>query len=278
MARILVRRNTIGIEMEYVFRGKTALVTGSTTGIGYAIAHLLVREGAGVIVQGRSEERVQSAVTNLRAAVPEALLWGITCDFAAPESLVDLQLPDIGVDILVNNAGTYTSQPFADTPDSDWQRLFEVNVMSGVRLSRRLLPYMLERGWGRIIFISSECASLVPEDLIAYSATKAAVQAVSRGLAQLTRGTAVTVNTVSPGSTMSEGAEQFLTQQAELSGQTKAQVEANFFKEVRTTSLLGRFATTEEVAQAVLYLASPLSAATNGSVLRVDGGSVPGIS
>jgi len=263
--------------MDYQLKDKTAFVTGSTSGIGFAIARILAGEGAKVILNGRTIERIEEAKEQILEQVPSAILSGFLADFEEHKS-VDSLIAGLGqVDILINNVGIFTSQPFDETPDEDWYKLFEVNVMSGVRLSRALLPAMIDQNWGRVIFISSECAQLVPEDLIAYSMTKAAILSISRGLAQTTKGTNVTVNSVMPGSTLSEGAERFLKEQAEKDNTSEEVVAKNFFKEVRTTSLLGRFATTDEVANAVAYLASPLSSATNGAVIKADGGSVPGI-
>ncbi len=263
--------------MNLKLENKKAFISGSTSGIGFAIAKTFAQEGAEVILNGRKESTIEAAINKLKSEVPDAKVSGLTADFSSAESVEKL-LNDIGqIDILINNVGIFASQQFADTTDEDWQRMFEVNVMSGVRLSRKVLPNMLEKNWGRIIFISSECAMLVPEDLIAYSATKAMIQAISRGLAQTTKGTAVTVNAVLPGSTLSQGAERFLKGAAEQQGITEKEVADNFFKDVRTTSLLQRFATTEEVANTVVYLSSPLAAATNGAAIRVDGGSVPGI-
>ena len=263
--------------MDYQLKNKTALVTGSTSGIGFAIANLLAAEGTHVIINGRSEEGIQKAITKLTKENPLASVTGIAADFTDKNS-VEVMIAKIGdVDILINNVGIFTSQSFSDTPDEDWYNLFEVNVMSGVRLSRSFLPGMLKKGWGRIIFISSECAQLVPEDLIAYSMTKAAIHSIARGLAQTTRNTAVTVNTVMPGSTLSEGAKRFLKEQALKEQISEEEVATDFFKNVRTTSLLGRFTSVEEIAHAVVYLSSPISAATNGAVLKTDGGSVSGI-
>lgn len=263
--------------MNYQLQNKTALVTGSTAGIGLAIAMQLASEGASVILNGRSEKRIEEAKDKIRKTIPAANISGVVSDFADVSSVKALT-DNIGpIDILVNNVGIFTSQSFTETKDEDWFRLFEVNVMSGVRLSRAFLPGMLERNWGRVIFISSECAQLVPEDLIAYSTTKAALLAISRGLAQSTKGTKVTVNTVLPGSTLSEGAEHFLRDQAKKDGVTEAEVADSFFKDVRTSSLLQRFASTDEIANAVTYLSSALSSATNGAAIKVDGGSIPGI-
>ncbi len=263
--------------MDYLLNTKTALVTGSTSGIGFAIAKLLAKEGAHVILNGRHDETIANAIEDLKKEVPSAKLSGIRADFSDPNSVKDLIAKLDRIDILINNVGIFTSQSFTDTSDDDWYRLFEVNVMSGVRLSRALLPKMLAQGWGRIIFVSSECAQLVPEDLIAYSTTKAAMLSISRGLAQTTRGSAVTVNAVMPGSTLSEGAKRFLKDQASKENKKEEEVASAFFKDVRTTSLVERFLSPDEIANGVLYLASPLSSATNGAMIKLDGGSVPGI-
>lgn len=263
--------------MDLQLKGKKAFISGSTAGIGFAIAKVLLAEGASVIINGRREAGVEEALLKLRAGVPEAQVTGIAADLSQPKELQAIwtQLP--AVDILINNVGIYTSTSFFEMEDADWYQQFEVNVMSGVRLSRHYLPQMLTNNWGRILFISSECATLVPSDLIAYSMTKTALLSISRGLAQLTKGTAVTVNTVLPGSTLSEGAEQFLADVAQKENKTTEAVEADFFSSVRTSSLLQRFASVEEVANTVCYLASPLSAATNGAAIKVDGGSMGGI-
>jgi NAD(P)-dependent dehydrogenase (short-subunit alcohol dehydrogenase family) len=259
--------------MDYQLRNKKAFVTGSTAGIGFAIAKLLAQEGASVILNGRTNASIEKAIQQIKEVNPTALVSGIAADFSNKSS-VDNLIANLGeVDILINNVGIFTSQSFEETQDEDWYNLFEVNVMSGVRLARLLLPKMKSKGWGRIVFISSECAQLVPEDLIAYSMTKSAMITIARGLAHTTKGTQVTVNTVMPGSTLSEGAERFLTEQALKENKTKEEIAADFFINVRASSLLGRFATTEEIANAVVYLASRLSSATNGSVLKVDGGS-----
>lgn len=263
--------------MDLHLKGKTAFISGSTSGIGFATAKALLNEGAKVIINGRQKDSVAEAVERLQKMIPKASVEGIATDFsnlAAVESLIK-QLP--AIDILINNVGIYSSQTFFETKDEDWQRQIEVNLMSGIRLSRFLLPKMIEVNWGRIIFISSECASLVPEDLIAYSTTKAALLALSRGLSQLTAGTQVTVNTIIPGSTGTEGAEIFLANLAQKSNKTRDQVEFEFFKQVRTSSLLQRFASVEEVANTITYYASPLASATNGAAIKIDGGSIGGI-
>lgn len=263
--------------MDLKIQGKTAFITGSTAGIGYATARALAGEGAAVILNGRTEKKLQKAVQKLQREFPDNTISGLCVDFSnikQIEQRLDL-LPDI--DILVNNVGIYSSASFFETKDTDWYQQFEVNVMSGVRLSKRILPNMLANDWGRILFISSECATLVPVDMISYSMTKTAVLAVSRGLAQLTKGTGVTVNSIIPGSTLSEGAEQFLENAAQKEGKTKAEIETSFFAEVRTSSLLQRFARVEEIATTITYMASPLSSATNGAAIKIDGGSMGGL-
>lgn len=263
--------------MDLHLSNKTVFISGSTSGIGFCVAKTFLQEGAIVYINGRTEQSVAKAVDQLQTAFPNGKIQGITADFADVESIGRLiqQLPEI--DILINNVGIYASKSFFDTTDEDWSHHLDVNVMSGVRLSRHFLPKMLEKNWGRILFVSSECATLVPADLIAYSTTKAAILAVSRGIAQLTKGTGVIVNTVIPGSTKTEGAEQFLSNLAEKENKTIPQVEADFFREVRTSSLLQRFASVEEIANTIVYFSSPLAAATNGAAIKLDGGSMGGI-
>jgi len=263
--------------MDLKLNGKTAFITGSTSGIGFATAKLLLEEGVKVIINGRQEESVSVAVEKLREMYPMAKVKGLATDFSKAEE-VDALLEKLPlVDILINNVGIFSSQSFFETKDKDWFQQIEVNIMSGVRLSRHLLPKMLNANWGRILFISSECATLVPPDLIAYSTTKAAMLAVSRGLAHMTSGTGVTVNTVIPGSTLTEGAKSFLDGVAAKENKTRAEVENEFFSKVRTSSLLERFASVEEIANTITYYASPLSAATNGATIKLDGGSMGGI-
>lgn len=263
--------------MDLQLEGKTVFISGSTSGIGFATARILLKEGAEVIINGRTSEGVKKALRKLEKQVPGASINGIPADFNDPKAIRSLlqKLPQI--DILINNVGIYKSGSFIDSNDEEWYHQFEVNIMSGVRLSRYCLPKMLANNWGRILFISSECAFLVPGDLIAYSMTKAAMLSISRGLAQLTKGTNVTVNSVIPGSTLSEGAEHFLDNLAQEEKKTKEEVERDFFTNVRTSSLLQRFATVEEVANTITYLASPISSATNGSAIKIDGGSTGGI-
>ena len=251
---------------------KTALVSGSTKGIGFAIATGLAHEGARVIVNGRSEKSVAEAKGQIEQAVPDARIESFAGDLskaAAAETLLQ-RFPL--VDILVNNLGIFEPKPFEDIPDEDWRRFFEVNVLSGVRLSRAYLAGMKQRNWGRIVFISSESAINTPAEMIHYGMTKTAQLAVSRGLAQSCAGTGVTVNAVLPGPTRSAGVEEFAGQLS--GGKPFAEFEKEFFKAFRPSSLLKRFAMTEEVANLVTYVCSPLSAATNGAALRVDGGVV----
>jgi NAD(P)-dependent dehydrogenase (short-subunit alcohol dehydrogenase family) len=254
--------------------GKTALVTGSTAGIGYAIAEGLAAAGAAVVLNGRSRASVDAAVKKLAGAVSGGKVRGIAADVSTAAGCKALvaALPD--VDILINNAGIYGAKDFFDITDEDWTRIFETNVMSGVRMARAYMPAMLRRGWGRIVFISSESALNIPTEMVHYGTTKTAQLSIARGLAQLTRGTAVTVNSVLPGPTMSEGVETFVKDLAQQNGQSVEAAAANFVKQHRPTSLLQRFASVEEVANMVVYVASKQASATNGAALRVDGGVV----
>jgi NAD(P)-dependent dehydrogenase (short-subunit alcohol dehydrogenase family) len=263
--------------MDLHLKHKSALVTGSTAGIGLAIATALAREGADVIVNGRSATRVAAAIQKIRAEGAAGQLLASVADLSNNDGAAALigQIPS--VDILVNNVGMYEPKAFEEITDHDWFRIFEVNVMSGVRLSRAYLPGMKERNWGRIVFISSESAINIPVEMIHYGMTKTAQLAISRGLAELTAGTGVTVNTVMPGPTRSEGVEQFVEQMAASRNASAAEVEEEFFKTVRPSSLLKRFATPEEVAALVAFVCSPLSSATNGAALRADGGVVRSI-
>ena len=260
--------------MDLHLRGKRALVSGSTAGIGRAIASLLAQEGVDVAINGRTQERVDEAIAAIRQEVPDAHVKGVVADLstAAGAEVVARAIPE--VDILVNNVGIYGAQAFFDISDAEWLRFFETNVMSGVRLSRAYLPGMLQRNWGRIVFISSESAINIPAEMIHYGMTKTAQLAVSRGLAEMTSGTGVTVNTVLPGPTRSEGVADFVTGLAQSQDKTPADVEKEFFQHVRPSSLLRRFAEPEEVASMVAYVCSPLASATNGAALRVDGGVV----
>ena len=263
--------------MNLSFAGRVALVTGSTSGIGLAVAKGLAAAGAETIVNGRSEDKVDRLIADLRRALPEAKLRGVAADVADEAGCAALIRAAPEVDILVNNAGIFEPKDFFAIPDSDWMRMVETNVMSGVRLSRAYMPGMLQRDWGRVIFISSESGLQIPPEMIHYGVTKTAQLGLSRGLAELTAGTRVTVNAVLPGPTRSEGVETFLQQMA---AQEKTDVETmarNFVKQHRPSSLLQRFATIEEVANMVIYVASPQASATNGAALRVDGGVVRSI-
>lgn len=258
--------------MELQLKGKKAFVSGSTQGIGFAIAKQLLQEGAAVIINGRNQNKVNDAVGRLKSVVPSGDVKGLAADFAKAEEVSKL-LPEItDVDILVNNAGIFEPIPFAEISDAKWLEMFEVNVMSGVRLSRYLFPKMLSRNWGRIIFISSESAVQIPEEMIHYGMSKTAQLSIARGLAELSKGTEVTVNSVLPGPTESEGVKEFVKQLAASQNKTFEEAERDFFNTARPSSLLRRFITVEEVANIVTYLASPLSSATNGAALRVDGG------
>ncbi|MGH6750569.1 MAG: SDR family NAD(P)-dependent oxidoreductase [Bradyrhizobium sp.] len=254
--------------------GKTALVTGSTAGIGHAIAKGLAATGAGVVVNGRTQGKVDAAVAAITKAVPGAKVRGVAADVSTAEGCKALlaALPD--VDILINNAGIFEPKEFFDIPDEDWSRFYEVNVMSGVRLSRGYMQGMLKRNWGRIVFISSESGLNIPKEMIHYGMTKTAQLAVARGLAELTRGTAVTVNSVLPGPTMSEGVETFVKDLAKQNGQSVEEAAARFVKQHRPTSLVERFASVEEIANMVVYVSSKEASVTNGAALRAEGGIV----
>ena len=258
--------------MDLKLTDKTALVSASTKGIGFAIATGLAREGGRVIVNGRSEKAVAEAKAQIRQTVPDARIETFAGDLSTAAAAETLLQGFPRVDILVNNLGIFEPKPFEDIPDEEWRRFFEVNVLSGVRLSRAYLPGMKQRNWGRIVFISSESAINTPAEMIHYGMTKTAQLAVSRGLAQSCAGTGVTVNAVLPGPTRSPGVEEFAAQLS--GGKPFAEFETEFFKTFRPSSLLRRFAATEEVANLVTYVCSPMSAATNGAALRVDGGVV----
>lgn len=260
--------------MDLGIRGKIAIVTGSTAGIGRAIAAELAREGAQVVINGRTEERVNAAADAILAVAPGAKVRGIAADLGTAEGCRALTDAFPDADILVNNLGIFEPKAFGEISDADWMRMFEVNVLSGVRLSRHYLPRMVEKGWGRIVFISSESAVNIPAEMIHYGMTKTAQAAIARGLAETTAGTGVTVNTVLPGPTASEGIGQFVDDLATAKGVSVKDVEREFFREMRPTSLLRRFATVEEVAAMVAYVCSARASATNGAALRVDGGVV----
>jgi NAD(P)-dependent dehydrogenase (short-subunit alcohol dehydrogenase family) len=263
--------------MKIDLSGKTALVTGSTAGIGYAIAKGLAASGANVVLNGRNQAKVEAAVVKLEGAVAGAKVRGIAADVSTATGCNALVAALPEVDILINNAGIFEPKDFFEIPDQDWTRFFEVNVISGVRLSRAYLQGMLKRNWGRIVFISSESGLNIPKEMMHYGVTKTAQIALARGLAELTRGTAVTVNSVLPGPTLSEGAETFVKSLAKQNGQSEAEAAANFVKQHRPTSLLQRFASVDEIANMVVYVASKEASATNGAALRAEGGIVNSI-
>jgi NAD(P)-dependent dehydrogenase (short-subunit alcohol dehydrogenase family) len=257
--------------MDMQLKGKLALVSGSTAGIGHAIAAGLAAEGARVIVNGRTQASVDEAIGRITAADGGGVL-GFAGDLSkrtVAEALVR-KFPDI--EILINNLGIFEPKPFEDIPDEDWMRFFDVNVLSGVRLARLCLPAMRKADWGRIIFISSESAVQIPAEMIHYGMTKTAQLAVARGLAESLAGTQITVNSVLPGPTKSRGVDDFVGALAKAEGMTFEAYEKEFFEKVRPTSLIKRFETTTEVASMVTYIASPLSSGTTGAALRVDGG------
>jgi NAD(P)-dependent dehydrogenase (short-subunit alcohol dehydrogenase family) len=263
--------------MNLGLKGKRALVSGSTAGIGLATAIGLAREGASVVVNGRTEARVREAIAEVTRAVPGADVSGVAADLAGAAGCNELiaKVPD--VDVLVNNLGIFEPKPFEEIPDADWMRFFETNVLSGVRLSRHYLPAMKRRNWGRILFVSSESAVQIPAEMVHYGMTKTAQIAVARGIAETTTGTGVTVNSVLVGPTKSEGVATFVGRLAEQRKVDEATMEREFFESARPTSLIKRFLTVEEVANAIVYLASTASSATNGAAVRADGGVVRSI-
>jgi len=258
--------------MNIELTGRKAIVTGSTAGIGRAIAEGLARAGASVVINGRGQERVATTVRELRAMLPAADITGVVADVSTAEGFAALksQVPD--ADILVNNAGTARRNGFFEQEDQAWLDLFQLNVMSGVRAARHYTPGMVQRGWGRVVFISSESAIMIPKEMIDYGMTKTAQLSVSRGLAELVGGTGVTVNAVLPGPTRSEILGNWMASNARDKGITQEQAEQDFLKTMRPTTLINRFTTTEEVANMVVYVCSEQAAGTTGAALRVDGG------
>lgn len=252
--------------------GTTALVTGSTGGIGFAIAKGLAGCGASILINGRKADKVAAAVARLKAAVPASTVIAAPGDVSTAEGCVAAASAAPKIDILVNNAATFEPKDFFDIPDADWMHYFETNVLSGIRLSRALMPGMLKRNWGRIVFISSESAVQLPTEFLHYGVTKTSQLGVSRGLAELTQGTAVTVNAILPGPTRSDGVEGFLEALGKQAGISADEMAANFVKTHRPSSLIQRFASVEEVANMVVYVCSREASATNGAALRVDGG------
>jgi NAD(P)-dependent dehydrogenase (short-subunit alcohol dehydrogenase family) len=263
--------------MDFELTSKTALVTGSTAGIGLATAEALAREGARVIISGRTQARVDAAIAALREAMPAGWIEGMAADLATATGCDTIIRAYPDVDVLVNNMGIFEPKPFEEIADEEWLRFFEANVLSGVRLSRHYVRGMRERNWGRIVFVSSESGLQIPKEMIHYGVTKTAQLAVARGLAESLAGTGVTVNSVLPGPTASEGVGQFLTQLAQSSGKDRAAVEKEFFRDARPSSVIQRFATTAEVAAMIAYVCSAQASATTGAALRVDGGVVRSI-
>jgi len=263
--------------MDLDLRGKTAVVSGSTAGIGFAIAAALAAEGAQVVINGRTEARVNSAMTQIAQRFAGAQLRGVAADLGALAGVESFlkQIPE--ADILVNNLGIFETKPFLEIPDSDWLRFFEVNVLSGVRLSRHYFPGMLKKKWGRIIFISSESAQHIPAEMIHYGMTKTAQVAIARGMAESVAGTGVTVNSILAGPTASEGAVRFVDGMAKQQRISTAEFERQFFSTVRPTSLLRRFQTPEEVAAVVAFVASAQAISINGSAVRAEGGVIRSI-
>jgi NAD(P)-dependent dehydrogenase (short-subunit alcohol dehydrogenase family) len=263
--------------MDLGLKGKKVVVSGSTAGIGFAIAAALAAEGAQVIVNGRTDARVTAALKSTRQHVKNADVRGIAADLGSAQGVAAFLQQAPEADILVNNLGIFEPKPFLEIPDSGWLRFFEVNVLSGVRLSRHYLPGMLKKNWGRVIFISSESAQHIPAEMIHYGMTKTAQVAIARGLAESVAGTGVTVNSVLAGPTASEGASEFVDNMARQQGITKEEVEKQFFASVRPTSLLKRFETPEEVAAVVVFVASTQATAINGSAVRAEGGVIRSI-
>jgi NAD(P)-dependent dehydrogenase (short-subunit alcohol dehydrogenase family) len=266
-----------GIDMDLELTGKVAFVSGSTAGIGFAIAERLGKEGADIVINGRTEERVRVALAQIKKEVRNVDVRGIAADLGTASGCAELvrQLPV--VDILVNNVGIFAPQPFPEISDADWERFFAVNVMSGVRLSRAYLPGMKERNWGRIVFISSESGLQIPSEMIHYGMTKTAQLAIARGLAETCQGTNVTVNSVLPGPTASEGVTEFVANLASQEKMTTEEFEKEFFKTARPTSILKRFEEPSEIANVVAFVCSPLASAINGAAVRADGGVVRSI-
>ncbi len=263
--------------MDLQLKGKKALVTGSTAGIGFAAARALAAEGAAVIVNVRTQSRVDAAISNIKKAHPDSVVSGVAADVSNGPGCERLARAVPAVDILVNNMGIFEPKPFEQITDEEWLRFFEANVLSGVRLSRHYSPGMKQKNWGRILFVSSESAVQIPAEMIHYGMTKTAQVAVARGIAETTAGTGITVNSVLAGPTRSEGAEAFISQLSAQRGMDAAAFEREFFQSARPTSLLKRFASTDEVANMIVYLSSPLASATNGAAVRADGGVIRAI-
>src|SRR5277367_5066107 len=264
-------------DMDLQLEGKKALVTGSTAGIGFATARALAAEGASVIVNGRTQARVDAAIAESRKEYPRAILSGVASDVSNAAECAKLAQAAPEVDVLVNNMGIFKPIPFEKIPDGDWLQMFEANVMSGVRLSRQYLPGMRAKNWGRILFVSSESAVQIPAEMIHYGMSKTAQVAIARGIAETVAGTGITVNSVLVGPTASEGAGKFVDSMAKQQGVTKGEIEKQFFEKARPTSLLKRFETPEEVAAVVAFVASAQGAVINGSAVRAEGGVIQSI-
>ncbi len=263
--------------MDLKVKDKIVFISGSTAGIGYATAQRFLREGAQVVINGRTTANVNKAVNELKSSIDNSKVSGIAADFSKVDDINRLlkELPE--VDILINNTGIFEPKAFKDISDKDWLRFFEINVMSGIRLARHYFPKMLAKNWGRILFISSESGVFIPDEMIHYGMTKTAQIAVSRGLAELTKGSNVTVNSILPGPTKSKGVNEFIEELAKGDHKTVDEVEEDFFKNMCPTSLIERFASVEEVADTIVYYSSPLASATNGASIRVDGGLIRSI-
>jgi NAD(P)-dependent dehydrogenase (short-subunit alcohol dehydrogenase family) len=263
--------------MNLGLQGKLAVVSGSTAGIGLAIAIALASEGARVIINGRTEERVSAALEKIRERAPSADLRGVAADLGSASGVEAFLKKAPDADVLINNLGIFDLKPFLEIPDQEWLRFFEVNVLSGVRLTRKYLPAMLKKNWGRVIFISSESAQNIPTEMVHYGMTKTAQVAIARGLAQSVAGTGVTVNSILVGPTESEGAGTFLDNMAKQQNISKAEMEKLFFEKARPSSLLGRFETPDEVAALVAFVASTQALVINGAAVRAEGGVVSSI-
>jgi NAD(P)-dependent dehydrogenase (short-subunit alcohol dehydrogenase family) len=260
--------------MDLQLGGKTALVTGSTAGIGLAIAKQLAREGVVVTITGRNQEKLDAAAAEVGA---HGKVIAVLADPATADGAAAIIAAQPEVDILVNNLGIYEAKPFTEISDADWHNIFEVNVVSGARLARHYFPRMLASGWGRIIFIASESGLLPPAEMIHYGMTKTAQLAIARGLAEQTRGTQVTVNSVLPGPTRSEGIIEFMRSVVDTKGGSDAELEAEFFEKLRPLSLIRRLTEADEIGAITTFLASPLAAVTNGAAMRAEGGIIPTI-
>ncbi len=260
--------------MKIDLEGKLAIVSGSTAGIGLGISKALAESGATVVVIGRQASKVEEALASIRQSVPQAQLRGLTADLGTAQGAQQLFAAEPRADILVNNLGIYEAVDFFDTPDSEWTRFYEVNVISGVRLSRHYVPDMVKQGWGRVIFLSSESGIAIPADMLNYGVTKSANLAVSHGLAKRLAGTGVTVNSILPGPTLTDGVEQMLASAVAQSGRSVREEADDFVRKARPTSIIQRVADVEEVANLVAYIASPLSSGTTGAAMAVDGGVV----